>query len=574
MNNKKYTFLTIILVCMAPAWGLNANEAGHVPQETNQFLEQAQKRRDAIEHAQRERQLQRGMPGTSPADSSPPEPEESPDAPCWYLTGVQLSGNHVIGEHALRKVMQPLLKPCMSPGRVNRLLAAITRLYTDAGYVTSRPVLLAPPADHQPLTLAVDEGFVEAITLADADLPVSLRSAFPGMIGKPLHLRDLERGLDQLNRLRSVDLAADIEPGALPGGSRIVLRAVTRPSRWQWSGLLDNGGSPGTGRDRVSISTGLDNPLELNDTLGLYGARSQGEGQAGSQTLGLYYSLPYGKWTLALAANRFQFRSAYQGMFSTLRTSGTTTLLSYSLEHALWRDQSRLVSTSLRLDDKRHETRFQTLYLPFQSPRYQTLEAGLNGLWIGQATWSGFVGHAWGLGGWRSDDGLPHKAPAARTARYSKWRASISRTASPTVGGLHWAVQSTWQGQYSADALPATEALSLGDPSLIRGFRHQGIETSNGVAWRNTLYLPVALGPRLSLTPSLGLDLGWADGRGRDARRVDPAPVRGEQLAGASLGMALEHPYAALTAEYQRGLYRRNGPLQPGYWQLALQLKL
>ena len=51
------------------------------------------------------------------------------------------------------------------------------------------------------------------------------------MLGEPLNLRDLEQGLDQLNRLRSVDLTADIAPGSQPGASRIILRSRGPGSR-------------------------------------------------------------------------------------------------------------------------------------------------------------------------------------------------------------------------------------------------------------------------------------------------------------------------------------------------------
>lgn len=574
MRHSPCLYLSIILIWPLYAPSLQADEPVPAPLEAHRFLEEAQQRREAIEQAERARQLQRGTPQAPHSGSRPIPPEEHPDAPCWYLTGVQLQGNRMINDQRLRTAMQPVLKPCMSPGQINRLLATITKVYADAGYVASRPVVLNLPRDHHPLSLAIEEGFVEAIELVDQDLPISLASAFPGMIGKPLYLRDLESGLDQLNRLRSVDLTADIAPGALLGGSRILLRTLARLPRWQVSTTWDNGGSLGTGRHRTTLGASVDSPLERNDALSLYGTLSHKAGPAGSETLGLYYSLPYGRWTLALAANHFQFRSTDKGLFGLLHTRGTTRQVSYSLERTLWRDQHRLFSASLRLDDKRQETRFQNLRLAYQSPHYQALEAGFHGLWAGQATWTTFIGYSQGLGGWRSDSHLTYTSPNARSARYGKWRASVSRTAGYSMGGLHWVVNSSWQGQYSPNALPTLEGFVLGDASQIRGFAHQGVETGSGLAWRNALYLPIALGAGLSLTPTLGLDAGWADGRGRDARVFNPAPVRGDQLIGATLGLSLDHPHATLAADYQRGLYRRNGPLAPGYWRLALQLKL
>lgn len=540
-----------------------------------QFLQDAEAHRKVIEGNQRERQLQRATPAPAPSENNlgGQATGESPGGPCWRITGLQLTGNRLIGDEALRHAIQPLLEPCLNPGQINRILARVTLLYTEAGYVTSRPLLLVPPTHGQPLELAIEEGFVEAIELAGEDLPVSLAAAFPGMIGQPLELRTLEQGLDQLNRLRSVDLAADIMPGDLPGGSRIVLRSLQRLPRWQLNAGLDNGGSPGTGRNRISLNAGFDNPLERNDSLSLYGLYTPGEGRSGSATFGLYYSIPYGPWNFSAAANRLRYRSMAKGVLGPIETSGVSTLLSYSLERALWRDQRRLLSATLRLDDKHNAAYLLSQRIAVQSPRYQSIEAGLNGLWLGDATWSGFAGYSRGLGGWSGNDGRRYKDPDAQRARYGKWRASLSRTASYTWGGLRWTLANSWAGQYSANRLPHLEAMALASTAAVRGFHGQPADTANGLAWRNTLYLPFALDGGLRFIPSLGLDAGWADNPGRTRAGLHTQPARGERLLGASLGASLEHRHGSLAVDYQHSLYRRNAPLAPGYWQLSLQLR-
>lgn len=493
-----------------------------------------------------------------------PEPPTGPDAPCWYLSGISLTGNQVISSERLRLAVQPYLKPCLSPGQINRLLAEITQVYTAAGYVASRPVLLAPPQDGEPLHLAVEEGFVEAIELAGEDLPINLSAAFARMLGEPLQLRRLEQGLDQLNRLRSVDLAADIVPGALPGGSRIVLRALSRPQRWQLGAGWDNSGSVGTGRDRVNLSFSLDNPLEHNDTLSLYTNATEANAGASSQALGLYYSLPYGPWSFSASANHFQYRIGTQGKAASLALSGTSSLLSYSLERALWRDQHRLLSTTWRLEDKRAQGRLQGQRLGVQSPRYHSLEIGLSGLWLGTATWAGHLSYARGLGGWNGNDGRSIKQPGAQTAHFGKWRAGLSRTATYEWAGLRWTLVNAVQGQYSAQHLPSLDNLALASGSQVRGFRSAGANSSRGAAWQNTLYLPLALTPALGLTPSLGLDAGWADGHGKKP---------GARLLGASLGASLNHANGSIAAHYQRSLHHRGLATEPGYWRLAMQLQ-
>ncbi|WP_052469270.1 ShlB/FhaC/HecB family hemolysin secretion/activation protein [Pseudomonas massiliensis] len=537
------------------------------------FIQDSEQRREAIEAEQRQRQLERQPPPSPRQPAPPPSSQDAPDAPCWYLTGISVQGNRLVSDSQVQHAVRPLLRPCMGPMRINRILAAITRLYTEAGYVASRPVLLSPPADQQPLALVIEEGFVEAIELADQELPVNLGAAFPGMIGQPLQLRALEQGLDQLNRLRSVDLVADIAPGQYQGGTKVALRAASRPPRWQVDLGMDNQGSASTGRQRISLSASVDSPLERNDFFSLHGARSRPSDTAGSETLGLNYNIPYGPWSLSLAANQFRYKAQAPGLLSVLPMQGTSHLFSYALERGLWRDQSRLLSATLRLDDKRISAGLAGHRIALQSPRYQSLELGLNGLWVGRARWAGYVGHGLGLGGWREDDAGPRKQPGARSARYRKWRLSLVRSSAHELGGRYWTLASQWTGQYSQAPMPASESLGLGGSSLVRGFRERPIDTGSALAWRNTLALPLALDHGFRLSPSLGLDAGWAEGRGRASRSLGHVPIRGERLLGGSLGATLEHRHGALALEYQRALYRRNAPLDGDYWQLAVHLR-
>lgn len=559
-----YIFLVSLLVSWPPlalAQGQPALPSPALPAAPQQFLQETEAHRQRLEDAQRQRQLHREP---SPIPAPVQEPPPSPDTPCWAVSGISLTGNQMIPSAALREAVQPHVSPCLSPGQINRLLAAITQVYAAAGYIASRPLLLAPPQDGQPLQLAVEEGFVEAIELAEEDLPVRLSAAFPHMLGQPLQLRKLEQGLDQLNRLRSVDLVADILPGALPGGSRIVLSALSRPNRWYSSIGWDNNGSLSTGRDRVNASLSLDNPFQHNDVLSLYANASQANAGAGSEALGLYYSMPYGPWSGSVSANHFRYHIRPQGQAAPLAFSGSSSVLSYSLERALWRDQHRLLSATWRLDDKRAEGRLQGRRLGVQSPRYRSLEVGLNGLWLGDSTWAGYLGYARGLGGWSGNDGRPVKQPGAQTARYGKWRASLSRTATYQWAGLQWTLVNAIQGQYSAQPLPSIEALALASGTPVRGFRSGGVDSASGAAWQNTLYLPWAPTPALQLTPSLGLDVGWADGHGR---------TPGARLLGASLGAGLSHAHGGVSLHYQRSLYRRGLATEPGYWRLAVQLQ-
>ncbi len=62
------------------------------------------------------------------------------------------------------------------------------------------------------------EGRVETVTL-DGHQEKALKMAFPQAEGQVLNLRDIEQGLEQLNRMSSRALTVDILPGSREGFS-------------------------------------------------------------------------------------------------------------------------------------------------------------------------------------------------------------------------------------------------------------------------------------------------------------------------------------------------------------------
>lgn len=518
---------------------------------------------EQLEQRQRLRKLQRSDELAEPASQAPAATEASP---CWPLNGVRLAGNRQIGSAELAASVRPLMTPCMDVARINLILKTITEQYVQAGYLTSRPYLSQPPQAGATLDIEVVEGFVESIELADPDLPLSLHSAFPSLLGQPLRLSELEQGMDQLNRLRAFDLGADLLPGELQGGTRILITPRQINPRWRLGSSFDNRGSELTGRERVGASLTLDSPLQLNDYSQLSLTSTLGSGASYSRGYGLYYSIPYGPWTYALNLNQLQYQAQLPGRRE--RSSGQSGFYGLSLERNLWRNQHGLLSASLRLDQKRLDNRLAGQRLHVQSPTLTSLEAGLNLLWLDANLWSAYLGIAQGLD-WFGADTAP-LASNAPQPQFRKYRASALHLRQGRDPAWPWRWQSELNLQYSADALPAVEQLLLSDNSAVRGFRQQVAAGASGAAWRNTLSQPLALKlpAGLVIRPQLGLDLGWSKfDHGRAAQR----------LAGAHAGLELSLPDSLLKLDYQRALHASNTrrqDLEPGYWLLEWVLNI
>ena len=168
--------------------------------------EQIQRSLDERQREQ-ETEFRRRNGASTPRPELAPLPEEpvSPGAPCMDVEAIDVEGVTLLPSRVVRRVTERYSHRCLSMADVNNLLRDMTNAYIERGYVTARVFVRPDEQDAGRLGLLAVEGFLEKIVVRDGGSGDKhrLRTAFPGLEGKPLNLRDLEQGLDQLNRLPS-----------------------------------------------------------------------------------------------------------------------------------------------------------------------------------------------------------------------------------------------------------------------------------------------------------------------------------------------------------------------------------
>ncbi|MFJ4347000.1 ShlB/FhaC/HecB family hemolysin secretion/activation protein [Pseudomonas sp. NPDC089401] len=540
---SRFRFLACCVAgCLATSLALANDPASQQLRDQQQTLRQMEQ----------QLRLERWQHGRARPQDDLPHAQAAVNRPCWQVTGIRLAGNQRLSTQALAPTVRAHLQPCMGVIEINQLLKAITGHYVQTGYPTSRPYLQRQPQAGATLDIVIVEGFVESIEL-DADLPLSLQTAFPGLVGQPLYLPDLEQGLDQLNRLRAYQLSADLLPGERQGATRVVLQARQFAPRWHLESRFDNRGNVLTGRHRGHLLAGLDSPLGLNDDLRLALMSSVLDAPGRSQGLSVYYRMPYGPWTFALSASQLSYEAPLQR--SPQRSSGSSRHQGASVERVLWRGQRGMLSASTRLDRKQLVNRIGKAVIPLQSPTLTTLEAGIELSWLGAGLWHANLGIVQGTG-WLGAD-RPGQHGAAPRTDFRKYRASLLHL---RQGATQWPWR--WQSelalQYSSDVLPAVEQLLLSDDSNVRGFRQGNYSGASAGAWRNTVSQALATGGPVQIRPYMGLDLGWVrPAQGQPAQR----------LAGAAAGVEVNVAHNRVRLDYQRALYASDSPhLESGFW--------
>lgn len=455
------------------------------------------RRQEERTQAERLDALRRATPGDNAgAEGAPPAGPRS--AACFDISRVEIDGATLLSAQEIGKVTAPYGNRCVGLAEINAALRDVTHLYIDHGYVTSRAYV--PQQDIRKtrvLRLLVVEGTLSDIYLngRKVDHSGSLATAFPGLIGRVVNIRDIEQGLDQMNRLEVNDAKSAMLPGPKDGTS--ILNIENHPGKpWHASFGNNNMGQESTGFSRSSASFGFDNLLGVNDQWGLSYEHSGpdypwgNDGKGYSNSYSGNFSVPYGYSTISLNGSWYQYESSVEGNFGSLETSGNSGQAGLGIDRVVFRDKDSITTVRSGLTYKQTNNFLLGNLIEVGSRKYTVGDLGIShsrrmfgGIWVFDASYDR------GLGLF---DAIDAGDPGAGDAdpRFSKFNATISVTQPFNLADRQFELTSLLSGQYSPDNLLGAEQISLGSYSNVRGtresvlFGNNGMFSHNEIVWR------------------------------------------------------------------------------------------
>ncbi len=528
MSQSTCAFL-ILFLCLGAFGSASAQELENPRQQQDQF-------------EQRQRELERIAP---PDDEIAPRPQpvpRRPDDACIEVEEVEVSGATLLSEEILEGLTQPYEGRCLTLRDLNALLDEINQSYIDRGYVTSRAFLPEQDLTGGVLRLVVVEGRIEGFRFNDREGAGvgAVWMAFPGLTGDALDLRELEQGLEQMNRLRAIDARLSIEPGEDPGTSRVVIETPSERDM-RVGGGFDNLGGERTGRLRGRMTAEIDNALGLLDGWSGYLERSlpnQTDGE--SLSAGGFLSIPYGRFTLLSELAYSEYLQFVEGAATDFSLSGQTWRGEGGVSWVLGRGQRSKTTLEARYSLKDTESFLEDFKLETGSRRLAVAEARLSqtqrmlgGAWF--ATLAVERGLPRGFGTSLDDD--PDAPSGTPQAQFTKAVLLLDGFQPLPLGDVSLMWRPSLRAEWSPDTLFGSERLTLGGYFTVRGFRDGSIAGDEGLLLRNDLVWTL---------PSLGL--GWVeDAVGRvelygafDAGWVDDADNLSDAdggIAGTALGL-------------------------------------
>lgn len=412
-----------------------------------------------------------------------PGPAQAKGGPCFQINRLTVQGVTLFTPEKLAAITGKYVPSCMQGADIQAVMRELDALYADQGYITSKTYI--PPQNLQAgeLVLTMLEGTVEDILLIDANKQIEnadgerqIRTAFPNAKGQLFQLRDFEQGLDQMNRLASVNAIMKLQPGESAGGSYVVVQRV-QEDRVRGYARLDNQGSESTGRNKLSFDLEVDDLFAANDawTFGYTGTEN-------TNALSINGSIPYGYWT-------FETEFAYSEYLTPLNALselfGTSRTLGGRARYILGRDQTTTTEVNFGFRSRKGNRFVNDVRLTPQE--LSTFSMGVKHLRLGEKARNSYDATlTFGTKFFGADRDAVGVGADTPKAQFFKINAGWQRQGA--LGQLGTLVNDL-RVQWSPDTLYGAEQLSLGSYATVRGYDSSVATGDMGAYVRNDLYL-------------------------------------------------------------------------------------
>jgi len=418
-----------------------------------------------------------------------------------FVKQFEVQGSTVFPEEELARVTAPWEGREISSTELGQVRNAITRLYVDAGYVTSGAVIADQPVTDGVVVIQAVEGTLEDIAIeGNRHLrPGYIRSRIELGVGTPVNVYELEKRLQllqQQNLIRRID--AQLDPGLRRGESTLsVLVDEGRPARMMLGAANDQ--SPTVGSEGGHVDAAYLSVTGNGDVFS-----SRGELTEGYTDLDLHYSLPLNAHDTTLRLNyRRTTGEVVESPFDDLDIDSTVQTYGVTLSHPLIRDLDRELWLGITGEYRESETDWEFGDFP-STPGSDDGEISISVLRLFQE--------------WTTRS--PTRVMAARStlsfgldifgattnsgrvpdSRFVAWLAQIQLAQRLPRRYLDSQLIFRTDLQLASDSMLSLEQYSLGGMHTVRGYRENQLVRDNG--WSSSLELRIPV-----LTDLLGRDV-------------------------------------------------------------------
>ena len=426
--------------------------------------------------------------------------ESNASQACIRIETIDTEEITLIDREVLEALKKPYLHRCDTMHDINTLVKKINNLYIEKAYITSRAYIKPQDLSKGHLVITAMEGKVEAVH----GKSISTALVFPFIENEFLNLRDLETGLEQLNRLQSMQATMSINPGEEEGFSHILITGEKTRSALHGSLGVNNYGTVKSGKYQFSGAVGWDNPLGINDLLTLnLNTTDKQDGDNNSLGNRISYGLPVGRAYLEFAYSRFDYEQIVNGLNRDYLSNGENETFQLRSEYKLFHTKAQKGKFDLSLLRKENNNYLAGVYLDTSSNTLTILQLSYTHHYKG-STWDGYAT----LRYHRGLDWFGAKTGSVADTTFDKTTLSLSYSKRIKTRSIPLFYHFSFYGQYAKQGIVGSEQIGIGGPYSVRGFENESqISGNKGFYLRNELAMHKAYAKGI-VSPYLALDYG------------------------------------------------------------------
>ncbi|WP_160151639.1 ShlB/FhaC/HecB family hemolysin secretion/activation protein [Microbulbifer sp. ALW1] len=390
-----------------------------------------------------------------------------------------------LGPRELRKLINVLERQNNQRGLsyvdLEDIAAELTRFYRQQGLFLAQVQIPAQEVKDGIVTFSVQEGILGQVSVHDNQKysEKQLAAAFSSQKGKLVNHDSIEESLYLLNDLPALNVTGYFSPGDNPGETRLNLK-VRDESDWRLVTRMDNHGSTFTGDNRIFTAVDWFNPLGIGDELTVGYLKSSGiddfDSGFGSNLGQLKYSLPlFSPRTRLLVSadyNKFKIHDADddENFINLLELEGVNENYGVTVEQKFKRSRDFNITGSFGLTDKKSDITSITPVLDsWDHALGGEIGAYMDRLSGGAIPMLNVVNAKFQYGELTSYSGESELETDSDFQKFAAETSSLLFLPMPfTTAQSRLILKSRWQ--YSENALPSFEQLTLGGANGVRAF--------------------------------------------------------------------------------------------------------
>lgn len=431
--------------------------------------------------------------------------------------------NDFLTSRRLENLTQAVEGQCLGIKGIDIVATKIQDYYINSGFITTRVITPSQDLAGRRLVLRVIPGRIGNIIIAENDFNGLI---LPFATGDVLNLRDIEQGLENIQRTPENNVKINIVPGEREGYSNVVI-ATNRTSFWNLQAGWNNWGDESTGRQLISSGGYLYNMAKLNDIFLLSGTTSSTRAYNNFST---YYSIPLGYWEYELFYSQSKSRQPVNIADYSLDYVGKNTYFSVKASRTLYRDRDQKIAGSAEVLRRKSSYTLDNIALRLQERDMGNIRLAINykkniasGIFDATLRWQRFTTFFGGkyTPDMMTDDVDKKSQIVSLYGHYLQW---LTASPMPIYYDLNIGTQ------YSRHALTLQDQFSIGNRWTVRGFENSsGLEGNKGIYLQNTLGL---LTGYKNIELYLGADYGQTD-EDNYAQSINPR----NKLLGMAIGL-------------------------------------